>query len=379
MNLNWILRLSFQGSKKGNGNGDKMISIIDTSKLDRKHVFWAKPFHHALKKKVIFTSKFYHYLLRNSLTITEVLYQGQYECMIYHRIPREGILKTLSVQDIRDFASRMPAVAATLRLDQISARNRSYLNTILPELRSQNVHLTDTVIKSFSDITKFFGVDYRSPVFVSSIVADLCFGWGFTIRYCTDDEWSRKAEVFSQAMCQGKVTQLKERCLMKVAFRDGVQWGNASEFTPKFDHGKARRAITKGGTIGLGSLVKPLLDELAAAKLALLMYEKAQQRALPQAPEGSSSRNRGALMSVAFENEGDRDDDGSDEVGLVEDGNANEEDDDREDEDREDEDREDEDRNVGRSHGRRAHRNVLQHYRNGWTEDSDDEGSVYEL
>lgn len=210
--------------------------------------------------------------------------------LVYHKIPRDAVIKTITVEDIQALASRLPSVGATLRLNQIAVFRKSYSNKILPELKAQNVKLTPTVVKSFAAIVKLLGMDHNSPLFVSGIVSDICFGWGIIIERHTKEEWSEKGDLFAAAMCLGRTAQLEDYYVMKAAFRDGVRWGKATSPNPKFRADSARKAIKKAATIGLESPTKSLLHELDAAKLAVMRFGNAQLRALPAEIGGLNSR-----------------------------------------------------------------------------------------
>ncbi|KAK5163118.1 uncharacterized protein LTR77_010902 [Saxophila tyrrhenica] len=347
INLMWTLRLALEEGQRGR---EKKISIIDSSRLERKKVFWARPFHAALCKVVQFTKGAFYY-------------HGKWEFMIYDRIPRNAVIKTVSVQDIYDLASRLPDVGATLRLNQIAKLNKGYLSQVLPALKAQNMKLTAPVIKSIARIAEFLGVGHTFPLFVSGIVSDVISEWGIAVCRQTEQEWLAKADIFATTICSGETVRLKDFYLMKAAFRDGVRWGNASDYNPRFEVAKTNRAVKKAGTVGLGGSMKPLTDELDAAKLGLMVFEREVQKSLPQGAGGSGSGVRRALLENVGDDEMDEaddvaenDDSGFDESMFADDRAAD--DDDGDDDDGED---------------------ALRQFRGELMNDSDDKSSVYEL
>ncbi|KAK3695891.1 hypothetical protein LTR37_018296 [Vermiconidia calcicola] len=300
--LVWIIRVALVEARRGS---KKSICVIDPQAIAhaRRNVFHAQPFHDALSKKRCFTDGAFWY-------------HGQHEFLIYHKIPKASILKTVSVDSIFEAASNS-AIGSALRLGEIERERKGYAKVILPALLDQQVRLTPKMIEAVAEMVEFFGLTPKSPIaHIAGMISDYVEGWGLKVdEYHVGTEWIAAASVFAQVLCEKRAT-LKDFEAVKMAFLDGVLWGNTRERNGKFRPEKRQRIMKRGKKIGLESPAKLLCDELDAVKLILMSFEKQQQRLLEsgstgqlQLEEGEQTEDEGIEDDMAQDIDEDVDDD----------------------------------------------------------------------
>lgn len=69
--LIWIVQLLLKCFKTGDRNG--RLSVIDTSALDKRTIFWARPYHDEIRKSRAFSNGAHRY-------------RGTYEFLVWHRV-----------------------------------------------------------------------------------------------------------------------------------------------------------------------------------------------------------------------------------------------------------------------------------------------------
>lgn len=188
------------------------------------------------------------------------------------------------------------------------------------------------MIRSIADVAKFLGLSYDSSIgHVSgvgtynhnpsnitecanryiSVVSGITQDWGINITRHSGSGWLAKAQTFAHAMDPNRTARPGHLTAMEEAFMDGVRWGCTKEANPRLRADRARRALRRARMVGLESPAKLLVDDLDAAKLTILSFEKAQLRALPASTAGYGGSRRPLLIHGG--DDGVNDDSGYDE------------------------------------------------------------------
>ncbi|KAK5136207.1 hypothetical protein LTR08_003814 [Meristemomyces frigidus] len=242
--------------------------------LDRRTVFYAPPFHRALCTKFVFTGGAYRY-------------PGSHEFMIYNKIPSCAVIRTISVQEFLDFANQ-EAVERVLRLNILSMKG-DYRKTIRPTLHADNITLTPAVITAVARTAKAFGLGTDSTRYwsdsateqLSQVVADLVQGLHFRIDVLSPQEWQTVAAIFAHVLCRRSVpaASFQQTENIKLGFLAGIQW-SLGQFNARHSVQLIAGMQRRAKAVGLESPARILSDELDAAKLHLVSYERRQERLL---------------------------------------------------------------------------------------------------
>lgn len=218
--------------------------------------------------------------------------------MIYHKVPRDGVMHSFTVEELLRFVRANPAVDSALRLNQLAADRTSYAKKILASFQAETLVLDKEAIRAIASVVRFLGLDASFAIEpVMHIVSDILQGWAFTVKHDTPAGWSQAAGTFAAAMDSpsGSI-DIRAFENMKLAFLDGVRWSRG-DFNTRHNPETMRIMLVRAKKIGLEAPTKILTDELDAVKLNLMLYDKNQQRLL----HGTASQ---ALLTEA-DNEDD--------------------------------------------------------------------------
>ncbi|EME38892.1 hypothetical protein DOTSEDRAFT_75563 [Dothistroma septosporum NZE10] len=287
----WILRLALKDAQNGISNG--MISVIDTTRLDRCAIFYAPPYHAQTKKKFVYRDGAQRY-------------PGTHEHLVWREIPGEAIVKTLKVSDILRFASADPIIAQVLSFDMLPRRG-AYEKTLLPELRARNIQLNTAIIAGIARLSNLLGIGPSHMNQLSHVVSDVIQGWAIRLPRLTSPEWAKDATTFEKHVCQSSGSQVSLYSQeIKLGFLDGVRWGCSKHWNTHHSPELIRLMQKQAKLVGVDDPVMILADELAAAKIRLRMLGFRQTR-----------RSRGSLRYREELEIEDGDGPGSDDEGIV--------------------------------------------------------------
>ena len=176
--LVWILRMTVKAADES-----ACISIMDTSKLDPKAIYYVPPFYKALKKKRCFFKGGFNY-------------QGSHEHLIWDRIPGSAIVNTVTLKDIIAFAEGNRAVRRVLRLDKLVSANSS-ATEITKALKQDNVRIDGPTAAAIAEIIIFLGLDHSSSIdMLSRAVHEIVQGWALKVDGESQEEWDHFVQVF---------------------------------------------------------------------------------------------------------------------------------------------------------------------------------------
>lgn len=258
----WVLRLA--AKERTRGVNDGAITLIDTSKLERTKAYHVQPFHRELLKTRAFQNGAHRY-------------HGSHEFLIYHKIPKEAVICTLQLSELCDLADRIPAMHDILRFQILEAKG-DYRAKLRSKLEGDNIQLSPGIVTALARIVNLC-LNHQSPVEqIANLVAEIVFGWAFSLQPAMPQEWVTSAGVFSYILCRGTnpPSGVAEEQRMKLAFLEGVKWACGSyntRHTPK----QVLKMREKAESIGLGCPAKLLSDELATIELDLWSFERREQ------------------------------------------------------------------------------------------------------
>lgn len=244
-------------------HGSCNVSVINVDALDKRSIWWARPFHDEVKRSYGFKNGAWHYA-------------GTHEWLIWQQIPEAAILHTFNGRDLIALASNDRELRHTLRLEELHLG--ASMSAKIATLRKQEVPLSTSVVNAIAKVVRFFRVQGSgNHGHIAAMVTGVCEGWGIDIRKRSEQEWQKLANHFADQV--GANSDLRARQSIKLAFLDGVAWGLEG---PNAKH--TLEAITRkekrAAAVGLASPSDILAHELDALKLALKLHEKSEQSSL---------------------------------------------------------------------------------------------------
>ncbi|KAK5126694.1 hypothetical protein LTR85_009628 [Meristemomyces frigidus] len=262
--LCWILRLAAKEASRGVTGGQ--VTIIDAAALESRNVYHVPPFHKTLCAKRPFTKGAQRY-------------HGSHEFMVYHKIPSSAVVSTFAVQELLGLSRTVPALGNVLRFNVLTMAG-DYRKKLRRMLREDDVQLKPEIVSAMARLCRFMGLSTQTPMSqISHVVSDIVQGWAFHVLYASPEEWPQVAAIFAHVYCRRSTPAagVREVQKVKVAFLDGVKWGLGT-FNARHTAENILKMQKKADAVGLGRPAKLIADELDAAKLDILTYEKAEDR-----------------------------------------------------------------------------------------------------
>ncbi|KAK3669326.1 hypothetical protein LTR78_010788 [Recurvomyces mirabilis] len=260
--LVWILRLALNEAKEGRRDGQ--ITVINGSRLERKHVYHALPMHRELCEKRAFEKGAWKY-------------PGSHKFMVYHKILAKAIVHTVGLEDMVKLAKKVAAVGHALNF-QLLAGKKDFRTKVRPQLESARVELLPAVINAMARFLKLLGLTPASTMEqISYLAADIVQGWAFRIEAHTPpEEYQQMSAIFAYVFCKGSFPDLREHMKVRMAFLDGLRWGLGT-FSVRHSVEALALMQRKANMAGLAHPAKILSDELDAARLHITMFGRKQQ------------------------------------------------------------------------------------------------------
>ncbi|KAM3413844.1 hypothetical protein BST61_g10521 [Cercospora zeina] len=293
--LLWIFRLATSEMAKGVENG--RITIINPTKLDKRAVFWARPFHDELTKK------------EAPWTNGAERYKGTYEFLVWGTIHKDAIITTVKVQDLVRLVQSSPAVGYVLRINILS--DRSALSKKELVFLQQKVPLNTFSVKAIAELARFMGLDKASPIeHISHIVADVIQGWHLHVVRRDEQEWRALATLFARTFSSGTPSGLLQEQTIRMAFLEGVQFGRG-DFNARHKPETVVIMTKRAKLIGLESPARIITNELDAIKIMAWSQEQRVTNLL-------KSRKEQLMLEAGFEKSSEDDEDDGDVMMLDE-------------------------------------------------------------
>ncbi|CAK4032606.1 Hypothetical predicted protein [Lecanosticta acicola] len=262
--LIWIIQLVLKGLKSGDGCG--RLSIIDTQKLDPRAVFWARPYHDECRKSRPFSKGAHRY-------------RGTYEFLVWHKIPREAILRNVKAEDFLRLVDTDKDIAQALQFEILQSPS-SLSRTKIPKLKINGVPLTPETTIAMARICNFLGLHTHLPEKLGHIVSDIVEGWGLRVQKRDEAEWYQLSTLFAREVRScSQPTTLVHQEKVKFAFLDGVGYGKGG-VNCKFHPQLLAKKQNAASAVGLASPAQIIANRLDAAKMAVLASEKMENRRL---------------------------------------------------------------------------------------------------
>ena len=181
--LLWLLRNAL-----GKEDPSTCISLINSSGLGPKGVYYLPPFHAELKKHLVFDNGAQYY-------------KGISEHLVWNEIPPSAVIKPVSLEAFCAFVKSKKALKTLLRLDKLDARAK--LDEISRTFKRDSVKLTESVATAIAELALLFGLGHTSPEqHLSCFVYEIAQGWALTAESATHPSWLTKAQAFSDALCR---------------------------------------------------------------------------------------------------------------------------------------------------------------------------------
>ncbi|KAK4507903.1 hypothetical protein PRZ48_001638 [Zasmidium cellare] len=279
------------------------LSVIDTSKLDRRAVFYARPFHDEICKVYAFSNGAHRY-------------KGTYEYLVWRDVPEEAMLYTFKAKDLLSYVSRHASLENALRLHILREPRLSSANK-RAEMTRDKMSLTTDLAAGLSHLCISLGLDAHSPVeHLSHIVMDVIDGWALQVDRREREEWWALATVFERNLSKRSAKPIteKERVCIRFAFLDGVAWGSG-EVNARHKTERIAKKGRQAARIGLADPAKIVTDILDATKLAVQSYSAMETRRLNNYHERRQltiEAGPSTVMNVSDDDEGDDDEDDDD-------------------------------------------------------------------
>jgi hypothetical protein len=194
------------------------------------------------------------------------------------------MIKTFKVAELLQLINRCEPVRRTLS-PHIFIKRGDLKTIILPQLRQRNVELLPDTVDGLARIAALLGITPSSSTIeqISYSVCEVVQGWALNISHQTQSEWSTLATTFATSLFQhsGQKPTLRDEVKVKRAFLDGISWASSACFNTSHSPVAVGRMLKRARAIGLDDPGKLLSDELAAAQMGLVLFEKRRQRRLP--------------------------------------------------------------------------------------------------
>ncbi|GIZ48684.1 hypothetical protein CKM354_001173400 [Cercospora kikuchii] len=266
--LVWILRLACSETRKGVKNG--RITLIDPSKLDKRAVFWARPFHDELTQKMAPWSN------------GAQRYCGTYEFLVWGAIHKESIVRTIKVKDLLRLSKTSPAIDHVLRADILSEKSALFRKE--SDFIRQKVPLNTFSVKAIAEIARFLGLGRASPLdHISHIVADIVQGWHLQVVPRDQQEWRALATLFARNYLSTPAGLVQEQTV-RMAFLDGVRFGQG-QFNARHKPETVAAMTKRAKLVGLECPARIITDELDAIKVMAWSQEQRVDKLLKSRKE----------------------------------------------------------------------------------------------
>lgn len=181
--LLWLLRKAL---RKRDPSG--CVSLIESSVLDPKGVYYVPPFHTELKKRFVFDHGAQYY-------------KGISEHLVWNEIVPSAMIKTVSLDNFCAFVNGNKDVKRLMRLDKLLSQGK--LDEISRAFKRDNVQITDSIAVAIAELVIFFGLDHTSrEESISSLVYEIAQGWALTPDDVAQSSWQTKAQWFTHTICR---------------------------------------------------------------------------------------------------------------------------------------------------------------------------------
>lgn len=185
--LVWVLRKALKLA-----DPTAHISVIDTSKMNPRSIYYVPPFYDALKRKRPFFKGGFNY-------------RGTHEHLVWNEIPEAAMVRTFSMAELAEFADRSKTRSKLLRLNQIDA-SKSSAPDIIKCLKQANITISDRVAKAMAEIVMFLGLDHTSSrETLSRAVFEIAQGWVLQ----ANGETQEHADEFVHQFCRASEEYVK--------------------------------------------------------------------------------------------------------------------------------------------------------------------------
>lgn len=264
--LAWVLRQALTRSKAE--NEDQFVSVIDTSFLEQEAIFHAPPLHAEIKKKKAFTKGAW-------------CYGGTIEFLIFQQIPAQAMLKTFSMTDLVQLATRTPAVGQALRLDGLAEPD---WKKVQRTMKADRTDLVPATLNAMAKLLHFLGLHPASPLqHIQRAVSEVVQGWCLVPAKRNDEQWNETAAAFAHAFCRIRYPGTVRKDDIKLVFLYGVQIG-VGKINALYNAEGVGKMQNSAKTYGLGNPVQIVLGRLAASARSVATYGEQQEERYSAAP-----------------------------------------------------------------------------------------------
>lgn len=294
----WSFRQAMKRARSG--QGESYISVISVAELNPDGIYHAHPYYTELCKK----RPFYGGAWR---------YNGYHEFLVWEKIPKTAIIKTIKVSDILGLGND-PILGRMLRLDLLASRG-DFKTVILPKLRAMKVPLCCEAADAIAKFAHFMGLDaYAESAHISHLVCDLIQGWGLCLRR---EDWGQVAAVFARGLesASNHILRSSESARLEMAFLDGVRWSSSCHSNTMHNAEFVRLMQRRAKMIGLEDPAKLLHDQLEASS-ARMSASQSRMKLLLHGRSYQKQGVRSALRGGAMREEDQIDSDDGDNVNM---------------------------------------------------------------
>ncbi|KXT04247.1 hypothetical protein AC578_7939 [Pseudocercospora eumusae] len=259
--LIWLLRKSLKQAAKGESH--QRVSVISSKVLNSKAVFWVPPLHASTLGPAP-----YHGAAQ--------YYTGKVEWLCWRDIPGPAIIRTFSLQQLRQFCHENKNVGSLLRLAKLTIPGYASMRRAL-EVDEVALNLQSTT--AIADLAIFMGIDgHACMTHIQALVCEVIWGCCLQLTYHTEEEWQSLASAFSQALIKAAegFNNFGQQVKIEHAFLEGIFWA-CGEVNPKTTKEKTDRNARKAGSLGLNPL-QIITKKLDSIKMSLAMETKASMK-----------------------------------------------------------------------------------------------------
>lgn len=163
------------------------ISIIDSSALNPRSVYYTPPFHEQLHRHIVFDNGAQYW-------------KGLSEHLVWDSVPSSAMLRTFTLSSLCAFADSDAAVGRMLRLEVLKSDSRP--DRTIRAFKQDRISVGNQEAAAIARLAIFFGLNHASPSeALSRIVCEISQGWAlFPEDNVSEQSWREKALWFTHAL-----------------------------------------------------------------------------------------------------------------------------------------------------------------------------------
>jgi hypothetical protein len=249
--LSTTSNLFFALRKAAKSNLNPRIKVIRGSRLPKKGVFYAWPWHERLVED-------------GSFVDGKWMNSTYHEYLVWAKIPQDAELCDFAFADLERHLIGNPSMQQVLRVDEL--RSGKCNTDLLTDFKRQNLELSVTMVEGIAKFLLHFGISVKTPgPIIARLVSETIRSFVIGLSKTVPQRWDSLAGAFAYALTANQpAITVSEKTLIKVkeAFKTGLASGLGDinwHLDPKKKETMLKRAMKRGLDVPI-----MLIDEVPA-------------------------------------------------------------------------------------------------------------------